>query len=106
MQAINFYKGEETGIVVEKDNMDVSIFSEQYDQTPSAQLIGSSMSASINTDIKGFVGTSLSNEYAIVRLALLKSGKIAAEVDAYLKKMADESIGHRFLANKSLVLRK
>lgn len=30
MLAINFYKGEENGIVVEKDNMDVSIFSEQY----------------------------------------------------------------------------
>lgn len=81
-------------------NMLIGFF-ERYDQTPSAQLIGNSMSASINTDIKGSVGTSLSNEYAIVRRALLKSGKTEAEVDAYLKKMADESIGHRFPVKKA-----
>lgn len=73
-------------------------FFNKYIETPSGRLIDrQQVSASINTDIKGTVCTSLEKEYSLVRRSLIKSGKSESDVDAYLRKMAKRSNERRFL---------
>lgn len=69
----------------------------RYDEIPTtSKLLNLVNSASINTDIKGSVGTSLSNEYELVRLSLIKKGVSQDKVDKFLKKMGEESKNAKF----------
>lgn len=72
-------------------------FFNRYDEIPTTSpLLDLVDSTSINTDIKGSVGTSLLNEYALVRLSLIKKGVTQDKVDKLLKKMGQGSINAKF----------
>lgn len=68
----------------------------RYDEIPTSKLLKLSNIASINTDIKGSIGTSLLNEYALVRLALIKKGESVADVDSFLMRLGKQSLGAKF----------
>ena len=69
----------------------------RYDEIPTTSLLLELVdSTSINTDIKGSVCTSLLNEYALVRLSLIKKGVTQDKVDKLLQKMGQGSINAKF----------
>lgn len=78
-------------------------FFHHYDKTPFTQLIGKPISASINTFIKGSIGISLENEYAIVKLTLEKKGTTQHDVDQHIRRMMTERYSYRFQINNIFV---
>ena len=72
-------------------------FFDKYNEIPTSHLSNNTnISVSINTDIKGSVGTSLINEYELVRLSLIKKGTPKSYVESFLQKIGRESINAKF----------